>query len=460
MKRIRFYFAMIAAKTVMFLLKALGRNATHFPGQVAVMLCGDFLEQITPPKTVVAVTGTNGKTTVSNLVTSVLRECGYSVTNNSAGSNIQAGVATALLADSTIGGKPTKDIAVLEVDERSSLRIYPYLKPDWLICNNIMQDSVKRNAHTEFISYFITSAIPVSTKLVLNADDLICADLAPLNKNRTYFGLDADLPQTDGADASAKSLVYCPDCGGPLKAEKLRYNHIGRMYCPSCGKCSPQPDFRVTAVDRERGTFTVSDAQGAQTYRLLNDNIVNIYNACGAIALLRCLGVSSDGIRAAFEKAHIVETRHRSMEVCGQRITMLMAKGSNPIACTRCFSYVAKQPGNGKRVVLMFDDKYDNVGHSENVCWFYDCDYSYLADPSISQVIFAGPRRLDHRLCALLAGVPEERLSITDDYAAAPSLLRMDGGRDIYLLYDFPLDREVNGVADGIAQRLKEEAAK
>ncbi len=73
----------------------------------------------------IAVTGTNGKTTVSNLITSVLKENGYDVTNNSLGSNVQAGVATVLLQDSTLSGKAKKKIAVLEVDERSSLRIYP-----------------------------------------------------------------------------------------------------------------------------------------------------------------------------------------------------------------------------------------------------------------------------------------------------------------------------------------------
>jgi UDP-N-acetylmuramyl pentapeptide synthase len=79
------------------------------------------------PKTVVAVTGTNGKTTVSNLTTGILRACGYSVTNNSLGSNIQPGVATALLQDSTIFGKAKKDIAILECDERSAIRIFPHL---------------------------------------------------------------------------------------------------------------------------------------------------------------------------------------------------------------------------------------------------------------------------------------------------------------------------------------------
>ena len=125
MKKLSFYVALYAAKCAQFTMQILGRNATYLPGKIAVKISKDFLGYLTPPKTVIAVTGTNGKTTVSNLVASILKENGYSITNNSFGSNVQAGVISALIADSTFGGKPKKDIAVLEVDERSSLLIYP-----------------------------------------------------------------------------------------------------------------------------------------------------------------------------------------------------------------------------------------------------------------------------------------------------------------------------------------------
>ena len=131
-QRIRFIFAMLAAKTSMAIMKILRRNATYLPGKIALAIDKRFLGGLTQPKTVIAVTGTNGKTTVSNLLNSILLQNGFTVTNNSLGSNVQAGIATALIADSTFSGKPKKEIAVLEVDERSSLLIYPYIKPDYL----------------------------------------------------------------------------------------------------------------------------------------------------------------------------------------------------------------------------------------------------------------------------------------------------------------------------------------
>ena len=105
MSKVRFYAAMLIAKSMRLGLKMLGRNATYLPGKAAVKICPDFLGHLKMPETVICVTGTNGKTTVSNLISSILTRCGYRVTNNAFGSNIQAGVATALLADATFTGK-------------------------------------------------------------------------------------------------------------------------------------------------------------------------------------------------------------------------------------------------------------------------------------------------------------------------------------------------------------------
>lgn len=458
MKSLRFYLAMASAKATLLALRLFGRNGTSLPGSVAVKLCKNFLAEITPPKTVIAVTGTNGKTTVSNLLTHVLRDCGYSVTNNSLGTNIRAGVVTALLTDSTFGGKPKTDIAVLEVDERSSLLIYPYLKPDYLICNNIMRDSVKRNAHTEFIKYIIDSALPESTHLILNADDLICSTLAPNSLDRTYFGVAAEKPEHPAPEGAVRDIVYCPKCGGELRAEYLRYNHIGRLHCVECGFGSPEPDFTVTDIDRAGGSFTVTHNGESLIFPLVSDNIVNVYNACGVVAVLTTLGIDYEHIRSGLASASIVKTRFKTVESDGRKITIIMAKGQNPIACSRCISYVAKVPGEDKRLLMMYDDKADNINNVEHICWLFDCDYSPLADGSIGHILFAGPRSLDQYLRALMAGVPAEKMSVTREYKDIPRDFDTNGGREFYVLHDLFLEDEALVATHALTEKFKEEA--
>lgn len=435
MKKIQFMLALWAAKGSQLILKLLGRNATYFPGKVAVRICKDFLRHINQPKTVIAVTGTNGKTTVSNLLTSVLRENGYSVTNNSFGSNVQAGVISALAEDTTIFGKPKKDIAVLEVDERSSLLVYPDLQPDYMVCNNIMRDSLKRNAHTEFISYIITKALPASTKLILNADDLICARLGSDANKRVYFGLDCEIPE-EIKPQHIRDIVYCPVCGSPLETDYVRYNHIGRHHCSSCDLASPVPDYSVTNVDRENNTFTLKCHTGEYIFTLINDNIVNIYNFSAVIAILSEIGLTMEQISKGFRAGKIVKTRYDEVVSGPLSITMLMAKGQNPIACARCYDYAASVPGSDKCLILIVDDKDDNIGNSESTCWLYDCDYSALADKSINQIIFGGPRCRDHYLRALLAGVDESKIKTTESSAGAAQLFDPNISKKVLVLYE------------------------
>ena len=447
MNKLRFYIAMLAGKFTLLTLKLLGRNASFLPGKIAITIDKNFIGNLKLPKTVIAVTGTNGKTTVSNLLNSILLENGYKVTNNSLGSNVHAGVANALLEDSTLTGKSTKEIAVLEVDERSSLRIYSQLKPHYLLCNNIMRDSLARNAHTEFISYVIGAALPETTKVILNADDIICATLAPNNKQRTYFGISAEKNHEPTPDY-LKDIVYCPICGAVLEEEYLRYNHIGRVHCTDCSFSSPEPDFVITEIDQESKSFTVFHNGESQKYTMINDNIVNLYNFCGLIALLTEIGLSYEQISIGFKQSKIVKTRYDMITSGELTITMQLSKGQNPSACGRCFSYVSKCPGTNKAIIFVGD----NFEASESPCWFFDSNYSYLCDPSISQIIFSGPRSKDQFLRALMAGVPAEKIKTTNRSAAGTELLDTAKSKDIYVLYGPYMVKEANIVKNKLIQ--------
>ena len=95
-------------------------------------MCPGFMGMLDKPKTIIGVTGTNGKTTVSNMINDILIDNGYKIINNKYGSNIDAGIATTLLQGATLFGKSKKEIAVLEIDERSAPKVFPYITPIYL----------------------------------------------------------------------------------------------------------------------------------------------------------------------------------------------------------------------------------------------------------------------------------------------------------------------------------------
>lgn len=426
---------MAVSKLMVVALRLLGRNASYLPGLAALRICPGFIGRLQKPAHLICVTGTNGKTTTSNFVAAALRDAGKQVTNNSFGSNVAAGIATALLTNSTFTGKHKNEYAVLEVDELSSPKVYPYITPDYLICNNIMRDSVKRNAHTEFISYILDTAIPAETKLILNADDPICAFLAPQCKDRLYFGVDAEIPEEPESTAAC-SLVYCPKCGAKLEAAYLRFNHIGRWKCPSCSFASPERNSVVTEIDRKNGTFTVAFDGTPVTFRLVSDNIVNIFNFCGAATLLRQVGLTDEEISHAFDHAAVVNTRYEKKKIGSAMLTMILTKGQNPVASSRVFSYVASCPGEHKCVLIFIDDKDDNTHNSENCSWLFDLDYAPLKSDSIDQIIFAGARCKDHVLRAAMTGIPKEKILTTDSVKDCSSLVDLETYKDVYVLYD------------------------
>ena len=135
-----------------------------------------------------------------------------------------------------------------------------------------------------------------------------------------------------------------------------------------------------------------------------------------------------------------------------------MAKGQNPIACARCYDYVAKSSLEGKCAIVIVDDKDDNINNSESTCWLYDCDYAAFADPSVKQVIFAGPRCKDHLLRAQLAGVDINKIAITEKCADAVNHVDMTISQNVFVLHELYRPDDAKAVKEGLIRLGKGEA--
>ncbi len=433
-KGFRFYIALWGAKAVTVLLKLLRRNASFFPGKFATVVCPGFIGKIDKPKTIVAVTGTNGKTTVCNMIEDILKDNNYTFIDNRYGSNIDAGVATALISGVNMKGKAKKDLAIFEVDERSSPKIYPYMTPTYLVCTNLFRDSLMRNAHTEFISEILTKNIPKETTLILNGDDLIASNIAPENK-RIYFGIDRLDTDGDKCENIARDIIVCPKCNSKLVYDYVRYNHIGKAHCPNCDFKSPNIDYLVTNLDLENMKITLRNGDLQEKYDLISDNIINIYNIVTVITVLKQLGLSSEQINESLKKQKIVDTRYSEETVNGKKIITHLAKGMNPIACSRVFDYVRKYKGK-KAVILLLDDLHEAEKGSENTAWQYDTDYEFLNDDSITQIIIAGARYLDGLVRLEIAGVSKEKIVYQRDEITAVDKLKLDDVETVFILHD------------------------
>ncbi len=451
----KFYFAFYLAKLSIISLKIIGRDASQFPGKLAITLCPNFLEQIGKPKTIIAVTGTNGKTTVCNMIEDCLRENSYEFIDNQLGSNTNSGIASTFIKGAKLSGKQKKDLAVFEIDERSAIRVYPYVKPTYLICTNLFRDSLMRNAHTEFISNMLSTNIPKETKLILNGDDLIVSNLSPENK-RVYFGISRLETDTDTCENIARDIIVCPKCDSKLEYDFVRYNHIGRAHCSKCDFASPKIDYEATSIDFENKTMTIKHENEEEQYDLISNNIINIYNMLATITLMKELGLTKEQINPVLSKQKIVDTRY-SKEIVGdiELITQL-SKGMNPIACSRAFDYVRKETGN-KAVFVLLDDLHEAANGSENIAWHYDTDFEFLKDDSIKQILTAGARYLDTKVRLQMADIPMEKVICQRDEIALVEKLNLEGIDKIFILHDlYSMDLK-NEIKEKVKKKIQEE---
>ena len=454
MKPIRFYFALISGKLSIVLLKLLRKRATNFPGSVVLTLCPDFLKFIGKPEKIIAVTGTNGKTTVSNMLNDILKDNGYDCTNNNFGGNVDTGISAALLKDCTLTGKAKKKYGVLEIDERSAARIYPYVKPDILVVTNLTRDSYRRNAHVEYIFDILDSNIPDKTHLILNADDLISSSLKKNNK-RTYFAMqpiEGEQPTVN----IVRDITVCPLCGSPLKYDYLHYNHIGRAHCSRCSFCSPKADIEViSAAPTGNGHSDIKLMNNGteESYNVPCEAVINLYNATAVITALRTFGLSEEQLRKSFKKIAVVKTRYDITEENGRTLRCIMAKGQNPVACSHTLGIARNSPDSA--VILLWDDFYDRRETSENTAWYYDVDFELLVNDNIKQIIIAGKRSPDLLLRLLIAGIPEEKIRITEHEDDAAALLELGGIKNIYIFFDMYVDRYKDSLKEKIKEMMK-----
>ena len=423
-KDFKFYFAQFSSKCTYGLIKIVkifkkSLNGSHYPGKIALKFDKDFLGKIEKPEKIICVTGTNGKTTTANMLIDALEKNGFEVLNNKLGSNIQAGIACALSTGATITGKTKYDVAVFEVDERSSIKVYPYIEPTIILCTNLFRDSMKRNAHPEFILDIINQGLEgnTTTKLVLNADDLISCQIAPENKNRVYFGMDALPSDTTECHNIVNDFANCPKCGSKLKYDYLK------------------------------------DGKKQTEYNLITDSVVNIYNQIATTACLKEFGLSDIEIRKAFDDYKLVESRYKEEDYNGLTIKTMMAKGQNAVACSRVFDYIKTDSGN-KAVMLNLDDFYDAKTSSENICWLYDTDYELLNDPSIKQICIAGKRRMDHYMRCLIAGIPKEKITVCEYEEEEPAMLNFNKIDKVFVLYDVYTIPMAMKVKEGIKEQV------
>ena len=144
--------AFVVAKLLRFLTRLRG-GGSAFPGFVLLRLrpavLPDSLGNLA--NGTVFVSGSNGKSTTTTMVVSLLRAHGKRVFSNPAGGNLPQGLASAVVANASLTGRISADVAVLEVDEAYGGIIADAITPDWVVLTNLQVDQLNRFGEPEHV---------------------------------------------------------------------------------------------------------------------------------------------------------------------------------------------------------------------------------------------------------------------------------------------------------------------
>ena len=449
MGKLRFLIAVIVGKVSAFLLDKIFKRGTNTPGIIMLKICPDALARFTMPETTVCVTGTNGKTGTSNLLTHIIRNSGKTVVNNSKGSNMAPGLVSALVTQCTLSGKVTADVAVLEVDERSSQFIYTKFVPDYILCTNLFRDSIMRNGHSGFIFDKINDYLDEKTTLVLNGNDGISGLLGENRCNRVFFSVDRTSRSTEKCEDTVCDLIACPKCSHILEYEYYHYNHIGVPHCPECGFKMPQSSFYASDVDFENGTFVFNGDKGESlVLPFQKGNFFNVFNITGACAVCRLMGIDVDTIAESIEDLSSKTGRFQENVFGGVEVVSMLSKNQNPISCSQSLKYLGSTDKE-KDVVLLITDSNDKIHGHEDISWLYDTDFAPLADEKIKNVYIGGSRCYDLAQCLEIKGFDTSKFILFENYDELASAVSNNASADRNIVIYFEL------YATGVVSKIK-----
>ena len=458
----RFLIALWGSKFLMLINKIKGQERDDFPGLLAFKIDPDFLKKVAKPRDVVVVSGTNGKTTTSTFINNYFaQKKGLKTSYNDWGANAHAGFCVNFLRGVNIFNKCKTDMSVIEADEMTLDFSLPRMKPNYTVVTNICKDSLRRNAHPEYIFSHMDRAIRTAKPLaILNANDPISSQLgAGSDVERVFFSMED--PDLKPYDNKSKDIRICPYCGADIQYNYRIYRHIGDFYCPKCGFKTPEAKYVASNVNLKARTMDVTDGGVTMTYNLPSDTIYFTSNILAAIAMLREYGESREDIRDFFRTQQLPDIRQSCVEYGGTEYYTYCAKGQNISAASVAFEQLANDPTD-KVIVLCVDEVQDKNHPLETVSWLYESDYELLARPNIRKVVCTGHMGLAHKLRLLLAGVPEDRILWAENDEDIPAAAYTEGVDGVYILFETDNVTKSKNWRDAIvayAKSLKGDAA-
>lgn len=352
----------LLGKTVQKLSRLRGNGGSALPGLIIERTDKDFLKRTleTLPYGVVVISGTNGKTTTTKIVTELLESQNLKVFTNKTGSNFVRGVISAILKNIKLTGKFDYDVAVLELDEAHAVKFSEVAPIDYALLLNVQRDQLDRFGEIDYVTKCLQKVAKAAKKaVILNREDPQVAEIKA--KKPVYFGLTDTLVKTFPSDDNI--LVH------------------------SDKKASSKPAAVILKkIEDSQATFNIDNKNYPTSLKL--KGIYNAFNAAGALATIKTILPKSNTEELIKHLAEVKSAfgRGESFKINGAEVELLLVK--NPSAFD--LSLVSFADNKHDFMIAINDE----IADGRDISWLWNVDFRSLKNVKIT----SGTRAADMAL--------------------------------------------------------------
>lgn len=424
---IKSFFSILAGKITIFLSKHILKGGSTFPGTVALKFDKKILSTVAKDYKVILVTGTNGKTTTTSMITNIFKNKGYRVITNNTGANLFRGIVSCFIDNYRFSKSNKGSYAIIEVDEANLKFVTDYITPEIITITNLFRDQLDRYGEVYTTLDKILEGIhkvPSST-LVLNGDDSLFGVLDVENP-KVYYGFSNPINDNNTIDINADAK-FCKVCKAPYKYNFVTYNHLGDYYCTECGYKRPYLKYKMEGILEQTPNSSVVIINGNEV-SISQSGVYNIYNGLCAYSIASEAGIENSIITSSLGKVDSSFGRQEEIQIENKKVKIILVKnpaGYNQALDTLCLN---------KEVFSTLFMLNDNYADGRDVSWIWDVNFEKLSFLPIQDVFISGIRLYDMAVRLKTAGLNEESFIIEGDYEKLTEKLKTSKNNNIYIL--------------------------
>ena len=431
--------AIASAKLLSFACKVAGKQGVTMAGKLAMKIDPDILKKLSAQVRgeILVTCGTNGKTTTNNLICSAYEAEGRRVVCNHTGSNMLMGVAAAFVLASNVSGKLDADNAVIEVDEASAKRVFPHMKPDYMVLTNLFRDQLDRYGEIDITMNLLKEAMDMAPDMtiIVNADDSLSSYLALESGHKVVtYGISEQVFHREN-DHEIREGQFCKKCGHRMVYDFYHFSQLGIYHCPQCGFRRPDVDFDACHISLKGGlSFDVAQraaGEGQVPLRHIEASyrgFYNIYNILACYAAVKTCGLKTDHFDEMLKKYRPEFGRNELFRIGASTVLLNLAK--NPAGFNQNISSVMEDESPKDLIIVINDNAQDGT----DISWLWDVDFDRFADESIRSITVSGLRCQDMRLRLKYVGIHAD---LETDVRTAIEKRLKDGCGNLYVLVNY-----------------------